>query len=40
LENALGRKGISKEFGEWFAIAQGRPKWRQQTHPNPEPPDV
>ena len=27
LENALTSKGISKEFGEWFAIAKDRPKW-------------
>ena len=34
LENALKRKGISKEFGEWFAIAKDRSKWRQLTHSN------
>jgi len=40
LENALKRKGISKEFDEWFAEAKGRSKWRQQTHSNPKPPDA
>ena len=40
LENALKRKGISKEFDEWFAIAKDRPKWRQLTHSNPKPPDA
>jgi len=40
LENALTSKGISKEFDEWFAIAKDRPKWRQQTHSNPIPPDA
>ena len=41
LENALKRKGISKEFDdEWFAIAKDRPKWRQQTYSNPNPPDA
>jgi len=35
LENALKSKGISREFNEWFAIAKDRPKWRQQTHPDP-----
>jgi len=38
LENALKRKGISKEFDEWYAIAKGRSKWRQLTHFNPKPP--
>jgi len=32
LENTLKRKGISKEFDEWFAIAKDRAKWRQLTH--------
>jgi len=40
LENALKHKGISKEFDERFAIAKDRPKWRQQTHSNPKPPDA
>ena len=40
LENALKRKGISKEFDERFAIAKGRSKWRQQAHSNPKPPDA
>ena len=40
LENALKRKGISKEFDEWFAIAKDRSKWRQLTHSNPKPPDA
>ena len=40
LENALKRKGISKEFDKWFAIAKDRPKWRHQAHPNPKPPDA
>ena len=40
MENALTSKGISKEFDEWFAIAKDRPKWRQQTHSNPIPPDA
>jgi len=40
LESALYRKGISKEFDEWFAIAKDRPKWRQQTYSNPKPPDA
>jgi len=40
LENALASKGISKEFREWIAIARDRPKWRQQTHSNPKPPDA
>ena len=40
LENALKRKGISKEFCEWFAIAKDRSKWRQLTHSNPKPPDA
>jgi len=40
IDNALRSKGISKEFDEWFAIAKDRPKWRQQTHSNPEPPDA
>jgi len=44
LENALKRKGIFKEFDEWFAIAKVRSKWRQLTHsnaptPNPLVPD-
>jgi len=38
LENALTRKGISKKFDEWFAIANDRQKWRQQTHSNPKAP--
>jgi len=40
LENALKRKGISKEFDEWFAIAKDSSKWRQLTHSNPKPPDA
>jgi len=40
LENALKRKGISKEFDEWFAIAKDRSKWRQLALSNPRPPDV
>ena len=40
VENALKRKGISKEFDEWFAIAKDRSKWRQLTHSNPKPPDA
>jgi len=40
LENALASKGISKEFKEWIAIAKDRPKWRQQTHSKPKPPDA
>jgi len=36
LENALPRKGISKEFKEWIAISRDRPKWRQQTHSKPK----
>jgi len=40
LENALKRKGISKEFDEWFAIAKDRSKWRQRTHSNPKHPDA
>jgi len=36
---ALASKGISKEFKEWIAIAMDRPKWRQQTHSKPKPPD-
>ena len=39
LEKALASKGISKEFEEWIAIAKDRPKWRQQTHSKPKPPD-
>jgi len=32
LENALKRKGISKESEtQWFAIAKGRLKWRVET---------
>jgi len=37
LENALASKGISKGFGEWFAVAKDGPKWRQQTHSKPKP---
>ena len=33
-------QGISKEFKEWIAIAKDRPKWRQQTHSKPKPPDA
>ena len=40
LENALKRKGISKEFDEWFAIAKDRSTWRQLAHSNPKPPDA
>jgi len=40
LENALASKGIPKEFKEWIAIAKDRPKWRQQTHTKPKPPDA
>ena len=40
LKNALASKGISKEFKEWIAIAKDRPKWRQQTHSKPKPPDA
>jgi len=40
LENALASKGISREFKEWIAIAKDRPKWRQQTHSKPKPPDA
>ena len=40
LENALKSKGISKDFGEWIAIAKDRSKWRQLTHPIPKPPDA
>ena len=40
LENALKRKGISKEFDEWFAVAKDRSKWRQLTHSNPKPHDA
>ena len=40
LENALASRGISKEFKEWIAIAKDRPKWRQQTHSIPKPPDA
>ena len=40
LENALASKGSSKEFKEWIAIAKDRPKWRQQTHSKPKPPDA
>ena len=42
LENALARKGISKEFEEWIAIAKDKPKWRQLTltHTKPKPPDA
>jgi len=36
----LASKGISKEFKEWIAIAKDRPKWRQQTHSKPKPPDA
>ena len=28
LKSALKSKGISKEFGEWIAIAKDRSKWR------------
>ena len=40
LVNSLASKGISKEFKEWIAIAKDRPKWRQQTHSKPKPPDA
>jgi len=40
LENALASKGISKELKEWIAIAKDRPKWRQQAHSKPKPPDA
>jgi len=40
LENALASKGTSKEFKEWIAIAKARPKWRQQNHSKPKPPDA
>jgi len=40
LENVLKRKGISKKFDEWFAIAKDRSKWRQLTHSSPKPPDA
>jgi len=40
LENALASKGISKELKELIAIAKDRPKWRQQTHSKPKPPDA
>ena len=40
LENALERKGISKEFDAWSAIAKDRSKWRQLTHKDPKPPDA
>ena len=42
LENAPKRKGISKEFDEWFAIAKDRSKskWRQLAHSNPKSPDA
>ena len=39
LENALKSKGIYKEFDEWLATAKDRPKWRQQAHSHPKPPD-
>ena len=38
-ENAHASKGISKEFKGWIAIAKDRPKWKQQTHSKPKPPD-
>ena len=28
------------KFKEWIAIAKDRPKWRQQTHSKPKPPDA
>ena len=28
------------QIKEWIAIAKDRPKWRQQTHSKPEPPDA
>jgi hypothetical protein len=34
------RKGISKDFDEWIAIAKDRSKWRQLTHSIPKPPDA
>jgi len=40
MENALASKSISKEFKVWIAIAKDRPKWRQQTHSKPTPPDA
>ena len=39
-ENALKSMGISKEFGEWIAIAMDRSKWRQLTHSIPKPTDA
>ena len=38
--SVLASKGISKELKEWIAIAKDRPKWRQQTHSKPKPPDA
>jgi len=40
LENALASEGISKELKERIAFAKDRPKWRQQTHFKPKPPDA
>jgi len=40
MENALKSKGISKELGEWIAIAKDRSKWRQLAHSTPKPPDA
>ena len=40
MENALKIKGISKELGEWIAIAKDRSKWRQLAHSTPKPPDA
>jgi len=40
LENLLASKGLSKEFKEWIVIARDRPKWRQQAHSKPKPPDA
>jgi len=40
LEDALASKGISKKFKARIAIAKDRPKWRQQTHFKPKPPDA
>ena len=40
LENALKSKGISKEFGDWIAVAKGSLKWRHLTHSIPKPPDA
>ena len=40
MENALKSKGISREFGEWIAIAEDRLKWRNQAHSIPKPPDA